>query len=104
MQKVSRGGKGKTLYIQLSVYRCGTADPKKNLTISCPTPGTCFRATLSDYGLKRFRELLLRFYGQQVLQGCDHPEKLKSTPGECSPEQIGECHGEIAQHPCHEKG
>ena len=24
---------------------------------------------------------------------CDHPEKLKGKPGECSPKQIEECHG-----------
>lgn len=30
---------------------------------------------------------------------CDHPEKLKGKPGECSPEQIKECHGEV-KHPC----
>ena len=31
---------------------------------------------------------------------CKHPEKLKGKPGECSPEQIRECHGETAEHPC----
>jgi hypothetical protein len=31
---------------------------------------------------------------------CEHPEKLKGKPGECSPEQIRECHGENAKHPC----
>lgn len=25
--------------------------------------------------------------------GCSHPEKLQSKPGECSPEQVYECHG-----------
>jgi hypothetical protein len=24
---------------------------------------------------------------------CEHPERLESKPGECSPEQIFECHG-----------
>ena len=33
---------------------------------------------------------------------CEHPEKLKGKPGECSPEQIRECHGEDAEHPCDE--
>jgi len=32
--------------------------------------------------------------------GCTHPERLKGKPGECSPEQIKECHGEAAEHPC----
>ena len=31
---------------------------------------------------------------------CEHPEKLKDKPGECSPEQIRECHGEVEKHPC----
>jgi len=31
---------------------------------------------------------------------CTHPERLKGKPGECSPEQIKECHGEAAEHPC----
>lgn len=30
---------------------------------------------------------------------CSHPEK-KRDPHECSPEQIRECHGEVAEHPC----
>ena len=31
---------------------------------------------------------------------CEHPEKLKGKRGECSPEQIKECHGEVSKHPC----
>ena len=31
---------------------------------------------------------------------CEHPEKLKGKPGECSPEQIKECHGETTKRPC----
>jgi hypothetical protein len=31
---------------------------------------------------------------------CEHPERLKGKPGECSPEQIKECHGEVVEHPC----
>ncbi len=34
---------------------------------------------------------------------CKHPERLKGKPGECSPEQIRECHGEVVEHPCVEK-
>jgi ArsR family transcriptional regulator len=33
---------------------------------------------------------------------CEHPEKLKGKPGECSPEQIKECHGG-KEHPCEKK-
>jgi hypothetical protein len=33
-------------------------------------------------------------------EGCEHPEKLQGKPGECSPEQIKECHGQVAEHPC----
>ena len=31
---------------------------------------------------------------------CQHPEKLKGKPEECTPEQIKECHGEVKEHPC----
>jgi hypothetical protein len=33
-------------------------------------------------------------------KGCEHPERLKGKPEECSPEQIKECHGEVVEHPC----
>ncbi len=33
---------------------------------------------------------------------CERPEKLKSKPEECTPEQIRECHGEVKPHPCKE--
>jgi hypothetical protein len=37
---------------------------------------------------------------------CEHPEKLKGKkPGECTPKQVKECHGEARPHPCKgEKG
>lgn len=31
---------------------------------------------------------------------CEHPEKLKGKPEDCSPEQIKECHGDSGDHPC----
>ena len=31
---------------------------------------------------------------------CQFPEKLKTKPGECTPEQIKECHGDGTDHPC----
>lgn len=31
---------------------------------------------------------------------CEHPDKLKGKPGECTPEQIKECHGDVKEHPC----
>lgn len=31
---------------------------------------------------------------------CEHPEKLKGKPEECSEEQIKECHGDTGKHPC----
>lgn len=31
---------------------------------------------------------------------CQHPEKLKGKPEECSPEQIKKCHGSLKKHPC----
>jgi hypothetical protein len=35
---------------------------------------------------------------------CQNPEKLKGRkPGECSPKQIKECHGDSKAHPCEQK-
>ncbi len=31
---------------------------------------------------------------------CEHPEKLKDKPGECSTEQKQECHGPEKKHSC----
>ena len=31
---------------------------------------------------------------------CEQPEKLKGKPGECTPAQIKECHGDVKKHPC----
>lgn len=66
MAKVAKEGTGKTLYIELSVYPCGSADPTKNLTISCPAKDT-FKTTLSAEGLRKFRENILDFYKNHVL-------------------------------------
>jgi hypothetical protein len=67
MVKVARQGKGKTLYIELSIFPCGDADPTKNLTISCPDQDTRFKTTLSDAGLKKFRTKILEFYNKHVV-------------------------------------
>jgi hypothetical protein len=32
--------------------------------------------------------------------GCQRPEELIGKPGECSPEQIFKCHGDVKDHPC----
>lgn len=67
MAKISKDGHGKTLYIELSIYPCGGADPKNNLTISCPDTDTQFKTTLSDDGLRKFKEHILSFYSTYVL-------------------------------------
>ena len=67
MAKISKDGKGKTLYIDLSIYPCGEADPTKNLTISCPDIDTRFKTTLSDQGLQKFKKSVLDFYSQHIL-------------------------------------
>jgi len=68
MAKVSKDGQGKTLYIEISLYPCGQADPKKNLTISCPDKDTQFKTTLSDQGLDKFKDMMLFFYERHVLR------------------------------------
>ncbi len=67
MAKVSKKGKGKTLYIKLSIYPCGNANPTKNLTISCPDKDTRFKTTLSDRGLKKFKQAILKFYEKKIM-------------------------------------
>jgi len=37
---------------------------------------------------------------EEKKDGCQKPENLKGKPEDCSPEQILECHGEVASHPC----
>lgn len=39
-------------------------------------------------------------------KGCEHPERLKGRPKECTSEQIEECHGDIPpeEHLCFQKG
>jgi hypothetical protein len=34
---------------------------------------------------------------------CEKPENLKTTPEECTPEQIKECHSDVEEHPCRDK-
>ena len=34
---------------------------------------------------------------------CQKPENLKTTPEECTPDQVEECHGDVKEHPCTEK-
>ena len=31
---------------------------------------------------------------------CEKPDRLRTKPQECTPEQIRECHGEVKEHPC----
>jgi len=39
-------------------------------------------------------------YKSESTKGCEHPERLQGKPEEFSLEQIGECHGELKEHPC----
>ncbi len=32
--------------------------------------------------------------------GCQKPERLKTRPEDCTPEQIRKCHGDAGKHPC----
>jgi len=68
MVKISKNGKGKTLYLELSIFPCGKADTTKNLTISCPDSETQFKTTLSDYGLKKFKDCILEFYREYITE------------------------------------
>ncbi len=73
MAKISKNGRGKTLYLEISLYPCGAANPTKNLTISCPDKDTQFKTTLSERGLKKFRDKMLSFYKKHVLNKLNDP-------------------------------
>ena len=38
--------------------------------------------------------------GNEKKQGCLKPDKLEGSPGECTSEQIRECHGDATGHAC----
>ena len=55
--------------------------------------------------LAGYLQTLAKRRGVKIMCGtekdkCQFPEKLKGKPEDCSPEQIKECHGEGAEHPC----
>ena len=59
---VSRNGTGKTLYVELSVYRNGAG-----LTISCPEDKE-FKFYSNDAGLRKFAARLERLFEERVEQ------------------------------------
>ncbi len=63
---VSKAGQGKTLTIKLSVFPCGNCDTKTNLTISCSHPETRFKTTLSEEGLEKFKNNILKYYDVHI--------------------------------------
>jgi len=51
-------------------------------------------------GSDRAMKEVMHMCKSECTKECQHPERLKGKPGECSPEQIKECHGEAKEHPC----
>ncbi len=37
---------------------------------------------------------------EKEVSGCENPLNLKGKPQDCTPEQIRDCHGDVAEHPC----
>jgi hypothetical protein len=65
----SKDGKGKTMYIPLSVYRSG----KAGLTISCPDPENPFKFGTTPEQLEKFKEKLEELFSANVdFAGIDH--------------------------------
>jgi hypothetical protein len=58
---VSWSGSGRTLYIELSVFRAG----KTGLTIACPDDKE-FKFGTSDEQLRKFRDKLQRLFAEHV--------------------------------------
>ena len=61
-----------------------------------PGASACFRTILQQEEISGER----RTSQMCCTDCCQHPEKLKGKPEECTPEQIKECHGEVKEHPC----
>ena len=59
-----------------------------------PIEATCLRVASAC------RETLNGEVLERCKSCCEHPEKLKGKPEECTPEQIKECHGEMKDHAC----
>jgi DNA-binding transcriptional ArsR family regulator len=70
------------------------ANAVKNLTTLPPCPeGFCSRNLNPRTDCRR--------EGSKMCDcKCEHPEKLKGKPKECSPKQIERCHGSKKSHPC----
>jgi hypothetical protein len=62
--EVSKGGRGKTIIIPLSVYRAG----KHNLTISCPDPTYKFKFGTSPLQLQKFKDKLEEIFSELIEQ------------------------------------
>jgi len=74
---VSKSGTGKTLYIELSVYRAG----KTGLTIPCPADKE-FKFGTSDSQLRKFRDKLRRLFAQHIEgqeSGCSEQVNPEAT-------------------------
>ena len=50
--------------------------------------------------LDRAMKEVMQMCKSESTKECQHPERLKGKPGECSPEQIKGCHGDVKQHSC----
>ena len=51
-------------------------------------------------GLEWAMKEVMQMCNWESRKGCEHLERLKGKPEECSPEQIKECHGDVEEHPC----
>jgi ArsR family transcriptional regulator, arsenate/arsenite/antimonite-responsive transcriptional repressor len=62
------------------------------------------RSTVSDGPCLRRHAEAKNYEGKEVKAMCqcccERPEKIKGKPEECTPEQIGDCHGDAKSHPC----
>ena len=67
-------------------------DQMTNRTL--PVESTCFRVFPEKTMIEE------RGANHMCQDCCEHPEKLKGKPEDCTAEQIKECHGDIKEHPC----
>jgi len=64
-----------------------------------PLSSTVVAITLYTRWFKCYKKYTERAF-DMCKDRCLHPERMRRTPRECSPEQIQECHPGLKEHPC----
>ena len=80
--------------VQKSTLKQIAGELDKMTSRSLPMEGTCLREVAENTIIEE------RGGNQMCKDCCEHPEKLKGKPGDCTPELVKECHGDTKGHSC----